>query len=101
VLRAGRPAGYGKRDVKIFRRSLGLAKKSTFIVSHSPQDDGNTLWLEFGGIPRHHLVHSAMPNKLGLITRVNGRLVPMTFPAEKLSSRVAPDGESADRQPRN
>jgi energy-coupling factor transporter ATP-binding protein EcfA2 len=84
--RPGRPAGYTRRDVKVFQRSVGLAKRGTLVVSHNPRDDGNTLWWELGGIKRHHLVYSARKSKVAVITRVNGRLVPMVWPAEDLSS---------------
>jgi energy-coupling factor transporter ATP-binding protein EcfA2 len=88
----GRPAGYEKRDVKAFKRSVGLAKRSTLVVSHNAPDDGNTVWWEFGGIKRHHLVCSAKADKIGVITRVNGQLVPVTFPAERLVPLFAEQG---------
>ena len=62
--RPGYPAGYSKRDVKVFKRSLGLKKTSALIVSHNPQGHDEAVWWNFGGIENHHLVYSAGPKKV-------------------------------------
>ncbi|MCP3982113.1 MAG: hypothetical protein GY716_22635 [bacterium] len=78
------PAGYTKREVKALRKSVGLEKSAVFIVSHNPRPDEETVWLDFGGVKRHHLVYSARRNKLALFTKIGKRMVPLIYKAEPL-----------------
>ena len=78
------PAGYGKGQVKRFRKSLELNEGIPFIVAHFPQDRTGTLWLNAGEIPNHHIVYSARTNQAGMFTRVDGVLVPQKWPVRKL-----------------
>lgn len=78
------PAGYGKGQVKRFRKSLELNEATPFIVAHFPQDRTGTLWLNAGEIPNHHIVYSARTNQAGMFTRVDGVLVPQKWPVRKL-----------------
>jgi hypothetical protein len=55
----GRPTGYGKGDVKQFRRSLELPKHSPLIVAHTPLTPDDTIWMNVNDIVGHHLVFSA------------------------------------------
>jgi hypothetical protein len=48
--RPNRPQGYGRSDVKHFRRALQLDKDTPFIVGHTPLDREGTLWLNVDGI---------------------------------------------------
>ena len=78
------PAGYGKGQVKRFRKSLELSEATPFIVAHFPQDRTGTLWLNAGEIPNHHIVFSARANQAGMFARVNGVLLPQKWPVRKL-----------------
>jgi hypothetical protein len=92
--RPGYPAGYGKRQVKVFKRSLGLPTTSALIVSHNPQGQDEAVWWDLGGIRHHHLVYSAGPAKVAVITRVNGDLIALTYPTERLQARLQSVSES-------
>jgi hypothetical protein len=82
----GNPAGYFKHDVKALRSALGLAPKTTMLVSHNPQRDGQSVWLNAGGIKRHHVIHSAGFEEVALFARIGGQIVPLRYRAEPLLS---------------
>ncbi len=77
-------AGYDKKDVKHFRESLGLAKKTAFIVGHTPLDPFNTFWKNAGNIKGHHIIYSGHLNGPSLFMRVRKKIIPLTYPAEPL-----------------
>jgi hypothetical protein len=92
--RANSPAGYGVGDVKRLRRRLDLDAKVPLIVGHTPLSPDDTLWLEAGGIPNHHVLFGAHPELVGVIALVGKRLLPLRYPAEPLTAlynRLATD----------
>ncbi len=80
----GHPAGYSKHDVRALRSALDLAPKTTMLVSHNPQRDGQSVWLRAGGIKYHHVIHSADFEELALFARISGEIVPLRYRAEPL-----------------
>ena len=82
--RPTRPAGYTKKDVKAFRARLGAGKRTPLIVSHTPQSNDGTLWMNVGEIKNHHIVYSANQDKLALFIRVGREMVPLEYPVEPL-----------------
>lgn len=79
-----RPAGYTKKDVKVFRASLGAEKKTPLIVSHTPLSLNETVWTNVGEINNHHIVYSANQDKLGLFIRVGQEMLPLEYPTEHI-----------------
>jgi hypothetical protein len=83
--RPNRPQGYGRSDVKHFRRALQLDKGTPFIVGHTPIDRQGTLWLNVDGIANHHVLFSANPDQVGVFTRVDDVMVPLVYPVDALT----------------
>ncbi len=88
--RASNPAGYTKREVRALKQALDLRSEHPLVVAHTPEGGDETVWLDHGGIKGHHIVHSARSDKVGLLARVGGRIVPFVYPAEPLSGLAAP-----------
>jgi hypothetical protein len=86
--RPSNPAGYTKREVKAFRNALDLPGSAPLIVSHNPQSDGKTVWLNLGGVKNHHVVYSAKRDEVAIFTRARGRMIPLTYPSERLVARA-------------
>jgi hypothetical protein len=84
--RANSPAGYGAGDVKRLRRRLELDPKAPFIVGHTPLSPDDTLWLDAGGIPNHHVLFGAHPDLVGVIALQGKRLLPLRYPSEPLTA---------------
>jgi hypothetical protein len=82
--RPNSPSGYNGRDVKRMRARLGLDPESPLIVGHTPLSCDDTMWLNAGNIPNHHVVFGAHPDWVGVITQVGKRLIPLRYPAEPL-----------------
>ncbi|MEA3278849.1 MAG: metallophosphoesterase [Pseudomonadota bacterium] len=78
------PSGYNRGDVKRLRARLELDPETPFIVGHTPLSIDDTLWLNAGGIPHHHVLFGANPDWVGVITQVGKRLLPLRYPAEPL-----------------
>lgn len=78
------PGGYTASDVRQFRKGLEVSSEMPFIVGHHPFTQDDTLWLNAGRINQHHIVISARTDRVGLFTRIDGRMVPQIFPAEPL-----------------
>ncbi|MCP4048054.1 MAG: hypothetical protein GY732_18935 [Gammaproteobacteria bacterium] len=91
----GHALGYTRRDVKQFRKSLSLELTTPFIVAHFPQSKDETLWLDVGGIPHHHVLYSARPDKVAIFTRVNGEMIPQIYPSEHLLASINTLGEDS------
>ncbi len=82
-LRQGnRPAGYGKGSVKRFRKTLGLPKQAHFFVGHTPLSPDETLWLDAGGIPGHHVIYAAHTHRLAAVVMSGGQMTPLEFVPE-------------------
>lgn len=83
-----RPNGYGRGDVKRFRRTLDLQKHATFIVGHTPLDAESTMWLNINGIRNHHVLYSARLGQVGVVTRIGGVMVPLIYPVDAVMARI-------------
>lgn len=73
------PVGYTRRDIAKFRKALDLTDDFPLIVSHNPLGRVDTLWFNAAKIPGYHIVFSAHPDQLGVITQVREVLVPQIF----------------------
>ncbi|MEN8133045.1 MAG: metallophosphoesterase [Pseudomonadota bacterium] len=82
------PAGYTRGDVRRFRKALGVSENIPFIVAHYPLSRNDTIWLNVRGIPRHHIVFSALPEQVGVFTRIDDEMVAQIYPAEGLSQWI-------------
>ena len=82
--RPNSPAGYAMGDVKRLRRRLELDADSSFIVGHTPLSSDDTLWMNAGNIPHHHVLFGAHPDWVGVIIQRDNRAVPLRFATEPL-----------------
>ncbi len=82
--RPNRPAGYSNRDIKRLRERLGLSADAPFIVGHTPLGGDESVWAEPGGVSNHFVVYSGGAGQIGVMTRVNGRMVPLRYLSEPL-----------------
>ena len=87
-LQPSRPNGYGRGDVKRFRRTLDLQKHTTFVVGHTPMDSDSTMWLNINGIKNHHVLYSARVGQVGVITRIGGLMVPLIYPVDAVTALI-------------
>jgi len=78
------PGGYTPGDVRQFRKGLEVSSEIPFIVGHHPFTEDDTLWLNAGRIKQHHIVISARSDRVGIFTRIDGRMVPQIYPTEPL-----------------
>ena len=88
VKRPGYPGGYTSKDVKRFRKGLGLEPNFTFIVGHNPLSEMETLWLNAGDIENHHILYSANLYSIGVFTRIGDGMVPLSYSTEPLSEAI-------------
>lgn len=79
-----KPSGYFKREVKKFRKCLGVASDTPVIVGHTPMSDNDTLWESVGGIEHHHVIYGSDRNWMGVITLIGERMRPLRYPTEPL-----------------
>ncbi|MDH3899690.1 MAG: metallophosphoesterase [Gammaproteobacteria bacterium] len=86
VRTTGFPAGYTRSDVRQFRKGLEVGSDTPFIVGHHPCSADETLWLNVGQINQHHVVVSSRPDRVGIFTAIDGRMVPQVYPAESLAT---------------
>jgi len=77
-------AGYGKADVKRFRKSMKLPKRTPFIVGHTPLDRTGSIWIDAGEIKNHFILYSGRPEGPALLVEINNRIMPLSYPAEPL-----------------
>ena len=84
VRTAAFPGGYTRSDVRQFRKGLEVESEIPLIVAHYPLTKDDTLWLNAGKIDQYHIVISARPDRIGLFTRIDGKMVPQIYPAEPL-----------------
>ncbi|MGB5300597.1 MAG: metallophosphoesterase [Thiogranum sp.] len=80
------PAGYTRGDVRRFRKGLGAESDTPLLVGHHPYSREGTLWLNAGHIDHHHIIISARPDCIGLMTRIDGDLLPEIYPTEALTA---------------
>jgi len=64
--------------------SQGAESDTPFIVGHHPYSEVGTLWLNAGHIDNHHIIISARPDRIGLMTRIDGDLIPEIYPTGPL-----------------
>lgn len=83
IHRPNRPGGYNKKDIKLFRKMLGLGPDAEVIVGHTPLSPNETFW-SLDEIKHHHVIYGADDRWVPVMTRVGGRLVPLVYPAEPL-----------------
>ncbi len=81
-------AGYDKRDVKQFRKSLDLPKRSPFVVGHTPLDPFNSFWKNAGNIKGHHIIYSGREEGPSLFIQIRKKMIPLTYPAEPLTKII-------------
>ena len=86
--RPNRPLGYSGRNVAKFRHSLHLDPATPLIVGHTPIDNEATVWLNVDGIENHHVLFSACPDNVGVFARVGGKMIPLIYPVDALSSMI-------------
>ena len=77
-------AGYSKSDVKRFRKGLGLAKGTPFIVGHTPIDPSGSVWRNVADIKGHHIIYSGRPSGPSVFVQINKKMIPLSYPAEPL-----------------
>ncbi len=82
--RTGRPGGYAKRDVKMFREAIGAKKDTPFIVSHTPLSRTGAIWTDVGDVPDHHIMFSANPSRVAVFIRSGQEMMPLEYPSEPL-----------------
>ncbi len=78
------PSGYGPSDLARLRKRLGVKAETPVIVGHTPLSDRETYWMDVGGVAHHHVLFSANPDWIGVIARIDKRLLPLRYPAEPL-----------------
>lgn len=89
IQRPNHLAGYNKRDVKRFRKSLNAPTKTRLIVGHTPMDPFNYFWLHAGNIKNHHILYSAHSGGPGIFIYTGHGFTPLTYPAEPLSELIS------------
>ena len=82
------PGGYTPRDVKRFRKGLGLEPHFPFIVAHNPLTEKETMWLNVGKIENHHIVFSAKLHSIGVFTRISDGMTPLLYHTEPLLEAI-------------
>jgi hypothetical protein len=83
IHRPNRPGGYNKKDVKLFRKMLGLETDAEVIVGHTPLSNNETIW-SLDGFKHHHVIYGADHHWVPVMTRIHGKLIPLIYPCEPL-----------------
>ncbi len=79
-----RPSGYSKGNVKKFRKCLGVAPETPFIVGHTPMSNEDTIWQNVGDIQHHHILYSSDSHWVGLMVQIGDEMYPTRYPTESL-----------------
>lgn len=82
VLRPNYLSGYTKKDIKRFRKTLGINKGTPFIVGHTPMDPFGSCWFNAGNIKNHHVIYSGHQNGGFALLVEENNLIPLNFPHE-------------------
>ena len=77
--------GYNKKDVRRFRKTLGMAKGTHFIVGHTPLDPFKSYWGNAGNIKNHHILYSGHQEGAQAIMIEEKNLIPLSFPHEPVT----------------
>jgi hypothetical protein len=88
VMRSHYLAGYEKRDVKQFRSSLKLSKKTPFVVGHTPLDPFHSFWKNAGNIKGHHILYSGRQVGPCVLLQIRKKMIPLSYPAEPLAKII-------------
>jgi len=80
------PAGYTRNDIRKFRKDLEVGSDIPFIVGHHPCSSDETIWLNVGKAKQHHVVISSRPDRVGIFTGIDGKMVPQVYPVEPLAT---------------
>ena len=94
---AGFPAGYTRRDIRLFRKGLDVGDDTPFIVGHHPCSADGTLWLNVADIDQYHVVISSRPDRVAAFIGIDGKMVPQIHPVEALGAWLN-EQASADMQ---
>ncbi|HKJ65240.1 MAG TPA: metallophosphoesterase, partial [Desulfopila sp.] len=86
--------GYRKKDVRRFRKTLGLSKKMPFIVGHTPMDPFGGYWKNVGNIKNHHIIYSGHQEGAQALLLDNTQVIPLAFPAEPVTKLIEKIGEA-------
>lgn len=80
--------GYKKKDVRRFRKALGLSKNTPFIVGHTPMDPFGSFWRDVSNIKGHHILYSAHQEGPQVLLIAGSQLIPLKFPAEPVTKLI-------------
>ena len=80
----GNVGGYTGADVRRMFRVLGMPDDSTLVVGHYPRSQTGSVWLNAGGVARHHVVISSRQDEVAVLTRVDGEFVAQIYAPERL-----------------
>ncbi len=69
--------GYSATSVKRFLKSLGPTKSVPFLVGHNPLSRDRAYWLDIHGIAGHHIVFSALTDRIGAFSIIDGQAIPL------------------------
>ena len=58
-------------------------------MGHYPRSENETVWLNVGKIPGHHVLYSARPDQVAVMTRFDGEMVPQIYPVEPMSELLS------------
>ncbi len=81
-------SGYGKKEIKSLRKTIGVPKSTPIIVGHTPLDPFGSIWQNVGSIKNHHIVSSSHLSGPGLFIRTRGKMIPLTYPSEPLTRLI-------------
>jgi hypothetical protein len=79
-----KPSGYFKRDIKNFRKCLGVKPDTPVIVGHTPVTNDDTLWENVGDIDNHHVIYGADTRWVGVVTMIGKKMYSFRYPTEEL-----------------
>ncbi|MGD8587663.1 MAG: metallophosphoesterase [Chromatiales bacterium] len=77
-----RPRGYFNREIKKFRKCLGVSPDTPVIVGHTPITRDDTVWENVGDIENHYVIYGADTRWIGVITQIEGQIYPLRYPVE-------------------
>jgi len=80
--------GYNKKDVKRFRKTLGLPKGTPFIVGHTPLDPFGSYWKDVSNIKDHHIIYSGHQEGAQALLLDGPHVIPLGFPEEPVTKLI-------------
>ena len=76
-----------KSDIKKLRKTLDVPASTPMVVSHNKLPGGRALLWDAEYIPNHHIVSSSGSNRVALLTRHKGIMIPLLYSSEPLLNR--------------